>query len=305
MELSRRKVIGGLSAAGLLGSVPAADALIPKNFNLKLGAFEITILSDGYMTIPTRHLASNIAEAEVRAAIAAGETVEPATNITFVATGSNLIAIDGGAGSNFMPTLGRLPEHMKAVGIDRNAVTHVVVTHAHPDHIWGLVDEFDDSLLFPNAEYSVPTREWNFWMADDVLQRLPEERQNFAPGARRVLTAIKARVATFDPGREIVPGITLVDTAGHTAGHVSVAIHSAGRNLLVLADALTHPVVSFAHPGWMPAGDHHDPARAVATRMTLLDRLANDRTQVVGYHLPFPGLGYAVRDGLAYRFVAG
>ena len=74
--------------------------------------------------------------------------------------------------------------------------------------------------------------------------------------------------------------------------------------LIVLADALTHPTISFAHPGWKPAADHHDPERAVVTRKTLLDRLATDRNRVIGYHLPFPGIGFVERMGTAYRFVA-
>jgi hypothetical protein len=73
--------------------------------------------------------------------------------------------------------------------------------------------------------------------------------------------------------------------------------------VIVLADALTHPTISFAHPEWKPAADHHDPERAVLTRKRLLERLATDRTQVIGFHLPFPGTGHVERSGTVYRFV--
>jgi hypothetical protein len=76
------------------------------------------------------------------------------------------------------------------------------------------------------------------------------------------------------------------------------------EGLVVLGDALTHSVISFAHHGWMPAAGHHDPERAAAVRTTLLDKLATDRQRVIGFHLPFPGIGYVERSGSSYRFVS-
>jgi glyoxylase-like metal-dependent hydrolase (beta-lactamase superfamily II) len=145
--------------------------------------------------------------------------------------------------------------------------------------------------------------EWNFWMADDVASRLPEDRQNFAPGAKRNLSSIKDKLQLIEPGTEIVSGIRTIDTSGHTAGHISIEIVSGGEALVVLSDALTHPIISFAHPEWSPAADHHDAERAIATRRSLLARLTSDRSLAIGYHLPFPGLGRVERHGSAYRFI--
>jgi glyoxylase-like metal-dependent hydrolase (beta-lactamase superfamily II) len=202
-----------------------------------------------------------------------------------------------------MPTAGKLAENMETAGIDRKAVTKVVITHAHPDHLWGTLDDFDNAPMFPNASYVIAAAEWDFWMADDVVSRLPEDRQNFAPGAKRNLTAIKDKVRMIKPGEDIVTGIRAIDTSGHTPGHLAIEIAGGRESLTVLADALTHATISFAHPEWMPAADHHDPERAVATRKTLLDRLATDRNRVIGYHLPFPGIGVVERSGIVHRFV--
>jgi glyoxylase-like metal-dependent hydrolase (beta-lactamase superfamily II) len=95
----------------------------------------------------------------------------------------------------------------------------------------------------------------------------------------------------------------VLDTSGHTAGHVSVELPAGRDGLVVLGDALTHPVISFAHPDWMPAADHHDPQRAAAMRRALLDKLATGRQRIIGFHLPFPGIGIVERSGSAYRFV--
>ena len=176
-------------------------------------------------------------------------------------------------------------------------MTKVVFTHAHPDHLWGALDDFDDEPMFPNASYAIAAAEWNFWMAEDVASRLPEDRQSFAPGAKRNLSRIKDKLRTIRPGADIVSGIRAIDTSGHTQGHLSIEIASGREAIIVLADALTHPTISFAHPEWMPAADHHDPERAARTRKTLLDRLATDRSRVIGYHLPFPGVGLVERSG--------
>ena len=108
---------------------------------------------------------------------------------------------------------------------------------------------------------------------------------------------------TVKPGDDIVTGVRAMDTSGHTPGHVSIEIVSGNEALIVLADALTHATISFAHPASKPAGDHYDAERAVTARRALLDRLATDRTRLIGYHLPFPGLGHADRSGSAYRYV--
>jgi glyoxylase-like metal-dependent hydrolase (beta-lactamase superfamily II) len=132
---------------------------------------------------------------------------------------------------------------------------------------------------------------------------LPEDRRNFAPTARRNLTSIRDRLQLIAPGADIASGIRAIDTAGHTAGHIAVEISSGNEIALVLADTLMHPIISFAHPDWSPAADHHDADLAIATRKRLLKRLAADKSLAIGFHLPFPGIGRVEADGSAYRFV--
>jgi glyoxylase-like metal-dependent hydrolase (beta-lactamase superfamily II) len=265
------------------------------------------VVSDGHLVLPTSFLAPT-ATPEERAPLlkAAGQTgtqYDSPTNVTLIRAGKELLLIDTGSGDRFMPTAGKLFDNLKAAGIDKSAITKVVFTHGHPDHIWGTLDELDD-LALPDAAYYAAAAEWNFWHSADASRGLPVERAGFVTGARRRYEAIKERVKMVNPGDDVVTGLRVISTPGHTQGHVSLEVAGGDGGLIVGGDALTHPLISFAHPEWRPIADHV-PAQAVDTRRRLLDRLATDKMKLIGFHLPYPGIGRAERAGTAYRFVAG
>jgi glyoxylase-like metal-dependent hydrolase (beta-lactamase superfamily II) len=302
--LTRRSVMTGTAAlaAAALGGLPVPAQAAPYRF--KEGAFEVTVVSDGHMVIRTSFLAPG-APAEARAAVLraagqTGETYESPTNVTLVRTPSELILIDAGAGPNFLPTTGKLIENLKAAGIAADSIGKVVFTHAHPDHIWGATDDFDE-LAFPNARYFVSAAEWNYWTSDDAFKGISEDRQNFITGARRNLARMKDRLVTVKGGDDIVPGLRVVDTPGHSPGHIAVEV-AGGEGLMVVGDAITHFLLSFAHPDWPSQGDQ-DQERAASTRKRLLERLAADKLRLVGFHLPYPGVGHVERKNGAFRFV--
>jgi glyoxylase-like metal-dependent hydrolase (beta-lactamase superfamily II) len=145
--------------------------------------------------------------------------VAPAGNITLIRSASDSILIDTGSGANFQPTAGKLSENLDAAGIDAATITKVAFTNAHPDHLWGMIDEND--LRFPNASYVVSAAEWNFWTDADLIRKMPEAMHPFVVGAQRNLSRIKDRVTTVKPGADIVTGLRVLDTAGHTPGHIS------------------------------------------------------------------------------------
>jgi len=205
-----------------------------------------------------------------------------------------------GSGDRFMPTAGKLWDNLKAAGVDKRKITKVIYTHGHPDHLWGTVDELDD-LTLPDATFYVAGAERDFWTGENATRGLPAERAGFVTGARRNYSAIKDRMTTFKPDDEIVTGLRIVSTPGHTQGHVSLDL-AGGDGLIVGGDALTHPLISFRHPEWRPTADHV-PDQAAATRRSLLDRLAATHSKLIGFHLPWPGIGVVERKDNAYRFV--
>jgi hypothetical protein len=128
------------------------------------------------------------------------------------------------------------------------------------------LDDFDDTPLYPHASYVISAAEWNFWKADDVASRLPEDRLNFAPGARRNLTAIRDKLPMINPGEDIAPGIRAIDTSGHTPGHISIEIAPRKDALVVLVDALTQLRFLSRILNGNRLGYHYDAEREVATR---------------------------------------
>lgn len=300
-HLTRRTLLAATAATAAAQALPAYAAA---PYTFKHGTFDVTVMSDGHLVLPTSFLAPD-ATPEQRAALLktagqTGDTYQSPTNITLIRSGSDLILVDMGSGDRFMPTAGKLWDNLKSAGIDRSAITKVIFTHGHPDHLWGAIDDLDE-LMLPNATFHVSDSEWNFWHGDSATQGLPAERAGFVTGARRNYAAIKDRVKTFKADSEILPGIHAVATPGHTQGHISLAL-SGGDGLIVGGDVLTHPLISFAHPEWRPVADHV-PDQAVETRRKMLDRLATDRSKLIGFHLPYPGVGQVERKDGAYRFV--
>ncbi|MBS0246165.1 MAG: MBL fold metallo-hydrolase [Proteobacteria bacterium] len=299
--LTRRALLAGTAATAALHALPGFAA--PTAF--KHGDFDVTVVSDGHLVLPVSFLAADADPAERAKMLAAagqsGDSYNSPTNVTLLKHGNDLILIDTGSGDRFMPTAGKMWDNLKAAGVDKAKITKVIFTHGHPDHLWGTVDEFDE-LMLPKASFHVAAAEWDFWNGDNATRGLPAERAGFVTGARRNYAAIKERVAMFKDGDEIVPGLHIVSTPGHTQGHVSLALKG-GDGLLITGDALTHPMISFVHPEWKPAADHV-PDQAVATRQKLLDRLATDKSKIIGFHLPYPGVGMVERKDGAYRYVA-
>ncbi len=262
------------------------------------------MVTDGHWMLPVSFLEPDAPPAErdalLKMAGQTGEQFQYPTSVTLIRTASDLILVDMGSGDRFMPTTGKLWDNLKAAGIDKAKITKVVFTHGHPDHLWGTLDELDD-LMLPQAAYNVAAPEWDFWTGENALRGLPPERAGAVTGARRNYAAIKDRVKMIKPGDDVVTGVRLIDTPGHTQGHVSLEL--AGHDgLIVGGDALIHPLISFQHPEWKPVADHV-PDQAVATRRRLLDRLAADRSKLIGFHLPYPGVGMVERKDGAYRFV--
>ena len=300
--LTRRSLIAAGAASIAARGLPASAAPVPYRF--AHGGFEVTIVSDGHLVLPVGFLAPDAPPQEREALLkAAGETgiqFNSPTNVTLIRAGRDLILVDMGSGDRFMPTAGKLWGNLASAGIDKSAITKVIFTHGHPDHLWGALDEFDEPTL-PNAACYVAAAEWDFWSGDHAVRGLPAERAGFVTGARRRYGAIKDRVVMFKPGDELVSGLRVIATPGHTQGHVSLAL-AGGDGLIIGGDALTHALISFQHPEWRPVADHV-PEQAAATRVRLLDRLAADRSRLIGFHLPYPGLGTAERKNGAYRFI--
>ncbi|MFT7212859.1 MAG: glyoxylase-like metal-dependent hydrolase (beta-lactamase superfamily II) [Granulosicoccus sp.] len=275
--------------------------------SIPFGSGNFYSLSDGQLHLPVSMVLSETLTAEERAQFIGRPSIgqeqyTPDCNVVLWKTPDRVILFDAGAGSQFPVGGGELATSLEQAGIDPYEITDVVFTHAHPDHLWGVLDDFDD-LAFPDAQFHIARQEWNYWLDSKTMGRTDDARKSFVVGAQNRLPLLKEQVSLFNHGEEILPGIEAVATFGHTPGHMSFMLHSGTDSLLVVGDAIANAVVSFEYPSWPSVSDQNQ-ALGVSTRLALLDRLSQDKSVLVGYHLPAPGIGYVERDGKTYRFVA-
>ncbi len=258
--------------------------------SFKIGDIGVRVFDDGHMMVPRDRIASVDAdETRLSAELTPRGAVEPPThvrfslNVTLLEIDGKRVLIDAGAGGTWVPDGGKLGDALQAAGIDAASIDHVVLTHAHPDHLWGVIDDFDGSLRFPNAAYTIPNGEFEFWMSPTAPEAARADAGVIA-GARRVLRRIEAKLTRAANDAQVLPGVAYLDAAGHTPGQCAVLVQSGGQKLLIATDTLFHPIVSVAHPTWRPAQDM-DGDVAVASRLRLLDIAATEHARVLAYHI--------------------
>jgi glyoxylase-like metal-dependent hydrolase (beta-lactamase superfamily II) len=286
---------------------PAGPAhAIPSIYRYRIGDIEITAVHDGSRAVPLgQGFIPDTPLAEVQNALKEAYLPTDHLTLTFtplvVKTGPNLAVIDTGFADNGPPTAGNFFRDLPAAGVDPKKVDTVVISHFHGDHISGLRLK-DGSDPYPSARIMVPAAEWAYWLDDARMSQAPEGLRGTFALARQVLGPLGDRVVKFEAGAEILPGITAIDTPGHTPGHSSFAVASGEARLLITSDITNHPALFVRHPDWAPAFDM-DPDQARATRRRMLDMAANERMQVAMFHAPFPATGYIARAGDGFRFV--
>lgn len=290
------------TARAMLGAPTLGN---PAHFSFTLGDARLTVVSDGYFSLPGGGLAINAPEDE-KIAFLKDHYLDPErgyshTNHLYIEIGEARVLVDVGSGNRWFDTTGRLMSNLEAAGIDPMGITHVILTHAHPDHIWGIRDDFDEPI-FPDAEYIMGEAEQAYWLQDGLVDQVAPERQQFVVGAVNSINTEGLDWTLASGGAEVVPGVRLLDSPGHTPGHLSVMIDSGGQQLIATGDALTHAYTNFAHPGWFNETDT-DGDLTVTSRRKILDMAASDRIAVLGYHFPFPGVGHVRRVGEAFQFV--
>jgi glyoxylase-like metal-dependent hydrolase (beta-lactamase superfamily II) len=301
MMLSRRRLLK-------TGSAAAAALAFPEwSFaEVSLGDMTVQTVSDGSLVLPFDFIFEPVPE-EIRAATVGafdldGQTLQPPCNLTLVRQGSNVILFDAGSGSTFQPSAGQIVDALDAAGVAPEDVTHVVFTHAHPDHIWGVLDDFDEPVFY-EAEHLIGRREFDYWMDPNTVDTIGAARQAFAVGAARRLEAMADRLTFFEDGEEILPNIAAVMTPGHTPGHMSFEARSGGDALMIVGDAIGNHHIALTHPG-LPLGSDQEMEEAAATRSALIDRLVTEDIRIAGFHLPDGGLGRLDRSGEGYVFIA-
>jgi glyoxylase-like metal-dependent hydrolase (beta-lactamase superfamily II) len=313
LNMSRRDFVAstGLAAAlGLNSRLVISPAFAQKTpdpakgfVTYKVGAAEVTALYDGIWEKPhdpafiANASVEDVKAAMVKAGLSADFVSIPFT-VAVVKNGGKIILCDSGTGGQVQPTAGKMMANMKAAGIDPNKIDTILISHFHPDHIFGLMEKDTNKPVFPNTEIIVSDVEYKFWTDLAVIDRLPEARKGLARRIQAVFPTWKnIRQVSGEP--EVAPGIRFVSAPGHTPGHRAFHLSSGSSQLMISNDAAYVPALVMANPGWHGQYDQ-DAVTAEATRRKLLDRVIADKIMISGYHFPFPGAGTIAKDGTGY-----
>jgi glyoxylase-like metal-dependent hydrolase (beta-lactamase superfamily II) len=297
--LSRRQAL----AAGIAMPVAAAFASQPALANaplqgsgfapwnrFKLGSFEVTTLLAGTRAgdKPQETFGTNAAPEDFAALSAANfipaDMTQNFFTPTVVNTGAELVLFDTGLSAE-----GTLAA-MTAAGFTPDQVDVVVLTHMHGDHIGGLMGADGTTPTFANARYVTGSVEHNNWSAAGN------------EGFDKNVKPLNDKITFLDDGGSPVSGVTAMLAAGHTPGHMIYMIESDGQRLAITADTANHYVWSLQRPDWEVRFDA-DKAAAAATRKQVFGMIAADRIPFIGYHMPFPGVGFIEAQGEGFRYV--
>ncbi len=274
-----------------------------KHFKFKVGDIEVFQILDG--AIERDHNPGFIRNASVeqtKAALkAAGlpEAKMPNTyTVTVVRLGGKTIMFDSGNGTTGgNPNVGMLAAHMKDAGLDPGKLDAIIVTHFHPDHIFGLMGA-QNAQVYGNTEIIVPDAEYAFWSDPAVIATLPAARQGIAKRVQATMPQWK-NLKRHSGAQDVVAGIKAVATPGHTPGHTSYLMGSGNAQLLVLGDVTSIPSINLRNPGWHVMFDQDAPL-AERTRRATFDRAIADKLIMTGYHWGMPGAGTVAKDGSGY-----
>lgn len=202
-------------------------------------------------------------------------------------SGGETLLIDTGLGPGPFPwgATGNLVPDMRAKGIQPESVDRVIFTHLHGDHVgWNMTDS---ASTFPNARYLVPEVDWEYFRAESRAADNPHMAEQIEPLERLGVMELVSGEQT------LTDEITAFPTPGHTPGHQSFAISSAGERAVILGDVAHHPG-QVEKTNWN-AGFDDDGTASAQTRTQMMEQLEASGSLVAACHFPAPGLGHVVR----------
>jgi glyoxylase-like metal-dependent hydrolase (beta-lactamase superfamily II) len=312
-HVSRRSLLAltaGLGASTMLGRPASARApklgtQSPYFYRFAFGDGEVTVVSDGPLPLGNpKGTFTGAADDDMKKMLTdnflSPDNIVLEQNSPIVNTGEKLVLFDTGMGTakTFGPTTGRQQKSMMEAGLKPEDIDAVVFSHAHIDHIGGVVDE-TGKVLFPNAQFYIAQSDFDYWTDEG---KLGGPMKDFVMHARKNLLPVRDRLMFFKDGQEILPGVQALAAPGHTVGHHIFMISSGGKSFAFLGDLTHHQILLMERPR-MEFSYDTDPKQAAESRVKMLDMLAANRVAVMSYHYPWPGLGHVVKTGEGFHYI--
>ncbi len=269
----------------------------------QIGALGVTALIDSKLTFDAGIITNCDAGRVAELLQAAGKSeVQTHCNSYLIRSSDALVLVDAGTRGLFGPTSGMLPEALAEAGVKPSDVTHLFMTHLHPDHVAGAITP-DGAAVFPNAELLMTAPERDFWASDANFAGANDMVKGWQALATGTLSAYRDRLRLVADGDSVISGVTVLSLPGHTPGHAGLRIEDGGQTLIHMADVVHVQDVQLADPSLGVVFDV-DGGQAQRTRARALDMLATDAVMVTGAHLTAPKFGKIERAGKGYRFTA-
>ncbi len=309
--LAAALLVATATSPALATTTHTPSAQVPGVYHQQIGTLQVTALFDGTVALGRQELTGIDAGAVTRLldhryVPEDGKGLQTAVNAYLVQRGNHLTLVDTGTATCFGPGLGQVLGNLRAAGYDPAEVDDVLLTHAHPDHLCGLLDA-QDKVAYPNATVWLSAADAAYWL-DPASEATAPQGVRFAFAlARKAVAPYEAagKLRRFSPGQVLPAGVTALDSHGHTPGHVSWKLDAGnGPSLLVWGDIVHFHAVQFAQPQAAYEADS-DRTAAVASRRAMMAKAADGGWWVAGAHLPFPGLGHVRREGEAFAWVPG
>jgi glyoxylase-like metal-dependent hydrolase (beta-lactamase superfamily II) len=312
-HVSRRSLFAltaGLGASAMFGDralarAPQLGTQSPYFHRMKLGDAEVTVVSDG--PLPLGHPKGTFVGAsdeEIKKMLTdnflSPDNIVLEQNSPIVNFGDQVVLFDTGMGTSkmFGATTGRQQKSMAEAGVKPEDIDAVVFTHAHIDHIGGVVDA-NGKVLFPNAQFYIAQSDFDYWTDEG---KLGGQMKDFVVHARNNLLPVRDKLVFFKDGQEILPGVQALAAPGHTVGHHIFMISSGGKSFAFLGDLTHHQILLMEKPR-MEFSYDTDPKQAAESRVRMLDMLAANKIAVMSYHYPWPGHGHVVKTGDGFHYI--
>ena len=276
-----------------------SDQALP---SMRIGGVEVHGLSDGILRT-SLDLVIGMERAQAESLVGgtqSGSLYIPVNNFLIHRDGK-IILIDAGAGNTMQPTLGKLPDNLSKASVEPAAVTHIVMTHLHPDHANGLVDDAGKPH-YPNAEIVVHEIEADFWMRPDIANDEDRVKGNRARTTINLKPYLD-RIRRVRDGQDF-SGFIPVLAPGHTPGHTCWLLAAGGSGFMAFGDVVHLSAIQISHPDTALTYDL-DKNLAIKSRKRILDMAATEHLAIAGAHVNTPGFGYVVRKGAGFAFEPG
>jgi glyoxylase-like metal-dependent hydrolase (beta-lactamase superfamily II) len=267
-------------------------------FKYKTGECTVYLLSEG-QNRGNKSILLNATSEMIQKTVPDG-IFPSAINAFLVQTPVENILIDAGFGRE-------IDAELKTIGITATDIHKIFLTHMHGDHIGGLL--INDQPRFEKARLYIPQPEYDYWMSDEAMNRLPKNNRSGFVMARKVIEIYKDKILLFTPGtfdnleKPLATEIHAVGAYGHTPGHTMYLLNSNHQQLLIWGD-LTHAMaIQMPYPQVAVTYDVN-PELAVQSRVETLKYVVKHKIAIAGMHIAYPAIGKVEQhDGSAYRFI--